>query len=130
MKILDTCYLIHLQREWTRGESGPARRYLERQSEEEFGVSVVSVLEFLEGYRQPRDGERFLEAFPHLEVTDEVARAGSRIRRALRKRGEMIGDFDVLIAATALSAGLPLVTDNTRHFQRVDGLVVEPYRES
>jgi tRNA(fMet)-specific endonuclease VapC len=89
---------------------------------------VVTVLEFLEGYRQPRDGERFLENFPHLELTSQVARVGSRIRRNLRKRGEMIGDFDVLIAATALSAGLPLVTDNTRHFERVEGLVLEEYR--
>ena len=128
MKILDTCFLIHLQREWTRDEPGPARRYLERQSDEEYGISVVTVLEFLEGYRQPRDGERFLETFPHLEVTSQVARVGSRIRRNLRKGGEMIGDFDVLIAATALSAGLPLVTDNTRHFKRVDGLVLEEYR--
>lgn len=36
MTLLDTCFLIHLQREWTRGEAGPARRYLERPSDEEY----------------------------------------------------------------------------------------------
>ena len=42
----------------------------------------------------------------------------------------MIGDFDVLIAATALDAGIPLVTANTAHFQRVEGLSVELYRQA
>ncbi len=128
MKILDTCFLIHLQREWVRKQPGPATRYLERHAGEEFGVSVITTLEFLEGYQSPADGERFLDPFPQLAVTTDVARIGSRIRRDLRQRGEMIGDFDVLIAATALETGRVLVTDNTRHFERVEGLLVEGYR--
>jgi len=128
VKILDTCFLIHLQREWVRKQPGPATRYLERHAGEEFGVSVITTLEFLEGYQSPADGERFLDPFPQLAVTTDVARIGSRIRRDLRQRGEMIGDFDVLIAATALETGRVLVTDNTRHFERVEGLLVEGYR--
>ena len=128
VKILDTSFLIHLQREWARGESGPARRYLQTGESEEFSISVITALEFLEGYRQLGDGERFLEPFRQLEVTEGVARVASRIRRTLRQQGEPIGDFDVLIAATGLAAGLPIVTDNTRHFERVDGLAVESYR--
>lgn len=42
MKILDTCFLIHLQREWARKQPGPATRQLERHSGEEFGVSVIT----------------------------------------------------------------------------------------
>jgi len=129
VKILDTCFLIHLQREWVRKQPGPATSYLEQHSGEEFAVSVITALEFLEGYPHPADGERFLSPFPQLAVTTEVARTGSRIRRDLRKRGGMIGDFDVLIAATAMEAGRPLVTDNTRHFGRIEGLMVEGYRE-
>ncbi len=128
MKILDTCFLIHLQREWARGISGPARRFLEGGGDEEYAISTVTALEFLEGYKQVGDGERFLDPFPQFEVTSGVARIGSRIRRSLRERGEPIGDFDVLIAATALAAGFPLVTDNISHFQRVEGLVLDRYR--
>lgn len=128
MKLLDTSLLIHLQREWARGELGPARRYFQNEASEEFSISVITALEFLEGYRQLGDGERFLEPFPQLEVTEGVARVASRIRRTLCEQGSSIGDFDALIAATALVAGLPLVTDNTRHFERVDGLQVESYR--
>lgn len=128
MKLLDTCFLIHFQREWVRKIPGVATRYLENHANEEFGIPVVAALEFMEGYDQVADAEHFLAPFRQLAVTMEVARAGSRIRRSLRMRGEMIGDFDILIAATALNAGLPLVTDNTRHFERVEGLVVEKFR--
>lgn len=128
MKILDTCFLIHLHREWERGQAGDATRYLERRASEEFGVSVITALEFLEGFGKAADGEVFLAPFVQLAVTAEVARIASRIRRSLRQRGEMIGDFDVLIAAAALNAGHSLVTDNARHFSRIEGLVVEAYR--
>ena len=87
MKILDTCFLIHLQREWARGIPGRARRYLEGGGGEEYAISTVTVLEFLEGYKQAGDGERFLDPFPQLDVNSGVARIGSRIRRKLRERG-------------------------------------------
>ena len=64
MRLLDTCFLIHLQREWVRKRPGPATHYLERHAGEEFGVSVIAALEFLEGYQNPADGERFLDPFP------------------------------------------------------------------
>ncbi len=129
MKLLDTCFLIDLQREWVRKQPGPATRYLELHAGEEFGVSVIATLEFLEGYQNPADGGRFLDPFPQLAVTSQTARIGSQIRRDLRQKGEMIGDFDILIAATALETGRILVTDNARHFERIEGLVVERYRE-
>ena len=129
MKLLDTCFLIQLQREWVLKQPGPAVRYLERHAGEQFGVSVIATLEFLEGYQRPADGERFLDPFPQLPVTMQVARTGSRIRRELRRKGEMIGDFDILIAATALEAGQIMVTDNARHFERIEGLVVEAYQD-
>jgi predicted nucleic acid-binding protein len=128
MKLLDTCFLIHLQKEWARSESGPASAFLERPTDDEFAISAVTVLAFLEGYNNVRDGERFLDPFRQLDITASVARVGSQIRRSLRTRGEMIGDFDILIAATALSNSLTLVTDNTRHFERIEGLSLEPYR--
>ena len=44
------------------------------------------------------------------------------VASALAKRGEPIGTFETLIAAHALSCDLTLVTNNTKHFQRVAGL--------
>ena len=128
MRLLDTCFLIDLQREWVRREPGPATVYLTIWREEEFAISVVSALEFLEGYSELSDGETFLSPFRQIELTGRACRIGSRVRRVLRQRGELIGDFDILIAATAMNEDAPLVTENTRHFQRVDGLRIENYR--
>lgn len=44
---------------------------------------------------------------------------------ALADRGTPIGNMDTLIAAHALAAQLVLVTNNTKHFARVDGLKTE-----
>ncbi len=128
MKLLDTCFLIHLHREWTKKQPGPATHYLEQHQKEEFSISVITSLEFLEGFEQINDGQRFLAPFSSLLVSEEIARIGSRIRRDLRKRGEMIGDFDILIAATAIEAAIPIITDNVNHFNRIEGLTVETYR--
>ena len=46
----------------------------------------------------------------------------ARLARALPS--ELIGDPDVLIAATAMYHNLTLVTQNQRHFQRIAGLAI------
>ena len=40
----------------------------------------------------------------------------------LKKAGCLIEDSDILIAASCLAHDYTLITDNTRHFERVDGL--------
>ena len=50
---------------------------------------------------------------------------------ALAKRGELIGPYDMLVAATALANGFALATLNRREFVRVPGLSLvetDPYR--
>ncbi len=43
----------------------------------------------------------------------------------LRKNGEMISDFDLLIGATAISNGLIMITENSKEFERVTGIQIE-----
>ena len=50
-----------------------------------------------------------------------------RTRAALQKKGTPIGQLDMLIAAHAKAARLILVTNNTREFERVDGLILEDW---
>lgn len=128
MMMLDTTFLIDLQREWVRGEPGAATRFLENHEAEEFTVSVVAVVEFLEGYDVASDGERFLESFEWIDVTPSIARTASRVRRRLRREGAMIGDFDILIGATAVGVGAPLATANSDHFGAIEGLALVAYR--
>lgn len=53
-----------------------------------------------------------------------AARSTAEVLAKLWKCGEPIGDFDTQIAGHALSLSLPVLTDNTKHFRRVDGLEV------
>jgi tRNA(fMet)-specific endonuclease VapC len=46
-------------------------------------------------------------------------------RARLEKLGTPIADFDLLIATTAVYHNMVLVTGNTRHHQRVDGLSLQ-----
>jgi tRNA(fMet)-specific endonuclease VapC len=59
-----------------------------------------------------------------LPFGDSAAQCYGRIRADLEKKGTPIGSLDMLIAAHAKSRGLILVTNNTREFQRVDGLSI------
>jgi predicted nucleic acid-binding protein len=48
--------------------------------------------------------------------------AAVTLLRSLAPGGLLIGDIDLLIAATALVHGDTLLTRNVRHFQRIPGL--------
>lgn len=44
---------------------------------------------------------------------------------ALRQQGQVIGTMDLLIACQALAEDATLVTNNTREFERIEGLKLE-----
>ena len=60
-----------------------------------------------------------------MSVTEEVAVKAADIYADLSKRGELIGDADILIGATALVNALGVVTNNEDHFRRIRDLHVE-----
>ena len=60
-----------------------------------------------------------------LELDEETCRIFGRERARLRSAGMLIGDMDLLIGATALRHGLTLLTNNRRHFERIEGLAIE-----
>jgi len=49
---------------------------------------------------------------------------------AERRRRDTIDDADLLIAAQCLTRGYILVTNNTRHFEGIDGLQIEDWVET
>lgn len=68
--------------------------------------------------------EGFLDMV-RIEPWDQLAAAQhARVRARLKELGTPIGDFDEMIAGHALSIGAVLVTDNERHFSRVEGLAL------
>ena len=92
-------------------------------------VSIITLGELFEGaYRSPDPAEglrairTFLSGYAILNLSEAIIEVFAQTRANLRRQGQPIPDLDLLIAATALTHNLVLVTRNQRHFTRVAGL--------
>lgn len=85
------------------------------------------VVEYLRSHadfaRRQKELRELLIEIPPLLLSYETLERYADIRRSLRPAGNLIGDMDTLIAATALEYNLTLATSD-QHFQRVPGLTV------
>ncbi len=104
---------------------------LEKYTASGIFTSTVSVAELYEGVYGSRDYdsslkmlETFLEGITVLSVDQEVCKIFGRERNKLRRQGNIIGDFDLLIASICLRHNLVLLTNNKKHFEKVDGLKI------
>lgn len=107
----------------------PAAATLRRLAPEEIAVSVVTLAEVYEvAFNSPHpEGHleifrRFVAPFSLLPITLPMAELFAEVRARLRRRGELLADFDVLVAATAPHHDLTLLTFNARHFRRIPDL--------
>lgn len=60
-----------------------------------------------------------------IKFDSKSAETYGQIRAKLEKAGTPIGPLDTMIAGHALSLGYTLVTNNSREFERVEGLLLE-----
>ena len=67
----------------------------------------------------------FLTGIEVLDFDAEAAMEYGLIRTQLKRQGAPIGANDLLIAAHAKSRGLTLITNNTKEFERIEGLSIE-----
>lgn len=63
--------------------------------------------------------KRFLEGFVSLSFDDQCAEVYGEIRAQLEKEGNIIGPYDMMIAAVALRNNMTLISHNTREFSRI-----------
>ena len=92
-------------------------------------VSIISLAELYEGIYSSKDPikdqrllENLLTQFSVLAIDREICKVFGRERTKLRKKKQLIGDMDLLIASTALHHNLTILTNNLKHFERVEGL--------
>ena len=69
----------------------------------------------------------FLSIVTILSFTSACAQRAAAVRAELSRRGQPIGPYDLLIAATAIEHDLIMVTHNTAEFSRVTGLRLEDW---
>jgi tRNA(fMet)-specific endonuclease VapC len=130
--LLDTDTLSEIIKGRDLATQRSAQDYLRRF--QRFQFSIITRYEILRGLMakdavaQVRAFEQQCQESTVLALSDEVVTEGAEIFATLRKRGEIISDADILIAATALVHGLALITNNLEHFRRVRDLRVETWR--
>ena len=99
---------------------------------EDICISVVTYSELIYGVEKSlnRDQNRIalsllLAKIDILDFDSLAADEYGNIRAELERQGTPIGPLDTMIAAHARSENCSLVTNNTREFERVEGLSVE-----
>ena len=131
--VLDTDTLSAIMRRNSEAMSN-ARAYL--SSHLQLSISIVTRYEILRGLNAKNAASQAalfhalcqsMEVFP---LTDEVIVRAADIYGTLHRTGQLVGDADILIAATCLENGCEIVTNNTSHFSRVPGLVVRNWLAS
>jgi tRNA(fMet)-specific endonuclease VapC len=127
--ILETTFLVDLERERVRGTEGSAHRFLADNAGSRVYVTFTTAGELAAGPRidEREAWERFLQPFRVLPWTLDVAWEYGRIYRHLADEGRLIGANDLWIGATALANHIPLVTANEAHFRRIPRLRIRTY---
>ena len=126
--MLDTNICIHIIRH--RPQS-----VLERFSKiqpDDVCISAITYSELKYGAEKSSDPSRnwlavslFLSAISVVPFDEHAGNEYGSIRTKLERHGTPIGAMDMLIAAHAKALGLTLVTNNTREFERVEGLKLD-----
>jgi len=96
------------------------------------GISAITFCELQFGVANSAQVEKnqlaltkFLGPLEIIDFPSAAAIEYGNIKKHLQSRGQLIGNFDLLIAAHAIHQGLILVTNNAKEFKRVPGLKVE-----
>src|ERR1043166_8133057 len=114
-----------------------AVRLLSSLEPEGLAISLITYGEIYEGIlysKDPKASEqvfnRFLRDVAILPINRPIMKQFALFRGQLRGAGQIIGDFDLLIAATAKYHQLTLVTRNMKHFQRIPDLPLYQHQRS
>ena len=112
-----------------RGEGVVKQRW--RQEESVGNCSIIPLMTYYEVRRgllankattKMRSFEELCAVLGISDLTISDIKKASVIYSDLKRLGKLIGDSDILIAAQCIENGYTLVTNNTRHFERVKGL--------
>ena len=122
--LVDTDWIIH----YLNGNMRVVEK-LRSLKEDGLGISIISLAELYEGIYYSTDPmgnedglNDFLSGVTVLGIEEEICRVFGKERGRLRKQNRLIGDIDLLIASTCLYYNLPLLTNNRRHYDMVEGL--------
>ena len=130
MYLLDTNICIYVMKNSYRSLT----ERLLATNPDDVAVSAITVYELEYGAAKSNWGERtcenmriFLSPFTILPFDSKDAIVAGQIRAHLASRGNLIGPYDIQIAAQGISRNLTVVTHNTDEFSRVSGLKLDDW---
>lgn len=98
-------------------------------------ISQITKYEILKGLKAKKAQKQidafnaFCDANITIPITDDVIIKASDIYASLRVQGKLISDADIFVAAIAMTHNLTLITNNTNHFSRIEGLKTDNWKE-
>ena len=114
--LLDTSFLIALERETVKREMGPARRFLPALRGRQLVVSIVSVEELLEG---AVDGVSALTSLQRFAIQGLHLAQARRCALLQRRATRRMGENDAWLVATAESINADIVGADRIAFERL-----------
>jgi len=128
MYLLDTNICIYI----IKKKPVDVLKTVKTKSKKDIYISSITVAELEYGVAKSRFPEKnkialigFLSIFTILPFDDADAVEYGIMRAELEKKGKIIGPMDLLLAAQAKKKRLIIVTNNTREFERLEGLKIE-----
>ena len=127
--IIETSFLVDLEREHNRGTPGQAVEFLETHQDDRLYITFTVAGELAAGLSlaDRTRWEEFLGPFHLLACSPDVSWEYGQAYRYLQANGLLIGGNDLWIAATALAYRMPVVTRTVQHYRRVPRLQVLDY---
>lgn len=129
--VLDTNICIY----WLKGKY-EIRRKIEQVGTDHLKITIISLAELKYGayYSQKvnenlKNIDNFLKQVRILFFNNEAAGLFGKIKADLRRSGQIIEDFDILIASIVMGYDDILVTGNVDHFSKINGLKYENWLE-
>ena len=127
MVCVDSDVLINFLRNKTSALN--ALNQLNKKNEELITTSVNS-FELLRGVSNLSKNKeehirKFLDNFTILDFDFDSSKKAAEIFNTLKEQGNSLDIVDVMIAAIAITNNQSLLTENKKHFERVEGLTLE-----
>lgn len=90
---------------------------------------IVSGLQSINASKRIKEFERFCDLIEIVNLNRDSVIASCKIYSNLKNTGKLIDDVDILIAGIALSSHYTFITDNTKHFERIENLKIENWKQ-
>ena len=126
--LLDTNICIYL----IKKRPPEVYKQFQKRAVRDIAISMITMFELEYGVEKSQHRKRsqnalakFLQSLNLIDLDFAAAKEAAAIRVQLEKKGLPIGPFDLLIAGTARSRNMVLVTNKPKEFERVDDLELE-----